>query len=189
MPISPLPESGRQLLTVARAFTALQDDIRALDWTPGTEAAEMFIPLVARTHELTTTTLTHLTTLTKDTGFTSAPGGSARLSTIAAAAASASSATAALTSALMELPYDGAPFPGYPAPTEEQRNTQRAAAQPVIAELLADAAHRLDVGATCLHYTAATTGRSRDTATLTTSGPWPGHATSASSAPVRGSPR
>ncbi|MFF8958609.1 hypothetical protein [Streptomyces sp. NPDC014894] len=83
----------------------------------------------------------------------------------------------------MELPYDGAPFPGYTDPTEEQRNTQRASARPVIAGLLADAAHHLDVGATCLHYTAATTSRSHDTASPATSRPAPEQT---SSAPARG---
>jgi hypothetical protein len=49
-----LREHGGQLLTIARTFAALQDDIRALDWTPGTEAVETFMPLVARALKLTT---------------------------------------------------------------------------------------------------------------------------------------
>ncbi|WP_329025736.1 hypothetical protein [Streptomyces sp. NBC_00690] len=67
---------------------------------------------------------------------------------------SASLAASDLASTLAENPYEGAPFPGPPADEETVRAVRHAEAVPVMTGHLADAAHHLDIAATCCHYAA-----------------------------------
>lgn len=62
---------------------------------------------------------------------------------------------------LLANPYDGAPFPGYPADDASTHTARHAAAIPKMTEHLADAAHQLDLSATGCHYVAAGITRDR----------------------------
>ncbi|MEU9155117.1 hypothetical protein AB0D59_32300 [Streptomyces sp. NPDC048417] len=158
-----MAEQVQQLRTLAREFEALHARVRDLSYTPGTDALRQISPLLLKAQDLTATVLVHLGTL-ESSAYTSVAGSRSSLECLASVAVASSLAGNDLASALIANPYDGAPFPGYPADDAATRTARHTAAIPKMTEHLADAAHQLDLSATGCHYVAAGITRDLDAA-------------------------
>ncbi|WP_247201194.1 hypothetical protein [Streptomyces scabiei] len=161
MPLLDLAEHAQQLRTLARDFEALHARVRDVSYTPGTDALRQISPLLLMTQDLTATVLVRLGALDSST-YTSVAGSRASLECLASVVVASSLAANDLASALHANPYEGAPFPGYPAGDASVRTARHAEAIPKMTGHLADAAHQLDLSATGCHYVA--TGITRDLA-------------------------
>ncbi|MEU4173772.1 hypothetical protein [Streptomyces sp. NPDC026589] len=161
MPATDLTEQANQLRSLARDFDALHACVRDVSYTPGTDALRRISPLLLKTQQLTATTLVRLGAL-DNSAYTSIAGSRASLERLSSVVVASSLAGQDLASALYANPYDGAPFPGYPADDASVRTARHAEAIPRITGHLADAAHHLVLSATGCHYVA--TGITRDLA-------------------------
>ncbi|WP_199824978.1 hypothetical protein [Streptomyces maremycinicus] len=159
MPLLDLAELAQQLRSLARDFEALHARVRDVSYTPGTDALRQISPLLLMTQDLTATVLVRLGALDSST-CTSVAGSRANLECLASVVVASSLAGNDLASALHANPYEGAPFPGYPADEASVRTARHAEALPKMTGYLADAAHQLDLSATGCHYVA--TGITRD---------------------------
>ncbi|MFB7929571.1 hypothetical protein ACFC4C_10725 [Streptomyces sp. NPDC056039] len=159
MPLLDLAEHAQQLRTLARDFETLHDRVRDVSYTPGTDALRQISPLLLMTQDLTATLLVRLGALDSST-YTSVAGSRASLECLASVVVASSLAGNDLASALHANPYEGAPFPGYPADDASVRTARHAEAITKMTGHLADAAHQLDLSATGCHYVA--TGITRD---------------------------
>jgi hypothetical protein len=159
MPPLNLTEQAEQLLTLANDFEALHTRVRDVSYTPGTDALRQISPLLLMAQDLTATALVRLGAL-DSSAYTSVAGSRASLECLASVVAASSLAGQDLASALYANPYDGAPFPGYPADDESVRIARHAEAIPKMTGHLADAARQLYLSATGCHYVA--TGVARD---------------------------
>ncbi|WP_165983975.1 hypothetical protein [Streptomyces sp. YIM 98790] len=154
MPMTDLPGQAGQLRELAQDFEQLYTQVRDTSCTPGTDTLHTLSPLVQRTQALAATAITRLTALDGST-YTDVSGSRETLATLACAAYSAALAAADLTQGLSANPYDGASFAGQDEPDEQAvRAARHAAATPVMARHIADAAHQLDLAAVACHYTA-----------------------------------
>ncbi|MFI9039797.1 hypothetical protein [Streptomyces sp. NPDC053726] len=153
MPPLNLPEQVDQLRTLAHDFEALHARVRDVSYTPGTDALRQIRPLLLKTQDLTATTLARLGAL-DSSAYTGIAGSRASLECLASVVVASSLAGTDLASALYANPYEGAPFPGYPADGASVRTARHAEAIPKMTGHLADAAHQLDLSATGCHYVA-----------------------------------
>ncbi|MFD4611938.1 hypothetical protein ACFWOT_28480 [Streptomyces sp. NPDC058440] len=154
-------EHAKQLRDLAREFEALHARVRDISYTPGTDALHQISPLLLKAQDLTATTLIRLRAL-DSSAYTSVPGSRASLECLASVVLAASLAGNNLASALSANPYEGAPFPGYPADDAAVRTARHPEAIPQMTGHLANAAHQLDLSATGCHYVAS--GITRDLA-------------------------
>lgn len=154
-------EHAEQLRALAREFEALHARVRDVSYTPGTDALHQISSLLLKAQDLTATILVRLRALDSSAN-TSVPGSRASLECLASVVFAASLAGNDLASALSANPYEGAPFPGYPAGDAAVRTARHAEAIPQMTGHLADAAHQLDLSATGCHYVAS--GITRDLA-------------------------
>ncbi|MBT2509186.1 hypothetical protein J7I98_25540 [Streptomyces sp. ISL-98] len=115
-----------------------------------------------KAQDLTATTLVRLGAL-DGSAYADIAGSRASLECLSSIVVASSLAGNDLASALYANPYEGAPFPGYPADDEAVRTARHAEAIPRMTGHLADAAHQLDLSAIGCHY--VTTGITRDLAT------------------------
>ncbi|WP_406149352.1 hypothetical protein [Streptomyces anulatus] len=157
-----LPKQVDQLRLLANDFEAMSARVRDVSYTPGTDALRKIRPLLLRTQFLTTATLIRLGAL-DSSAYTSTPGSQASLECLASVVFASSLAGTDLAHALHANPYEGAPFPGYPADTASVRTARHAEAIPKMTGHLADAVRHLDLSATGCHYVA--TGITRDLTT------------------------
>ncbi|MEU4174729.1 hypothetical protein [Streptomyces sp. NPDC026589] len=157
-----LPEQVDQLRSLAQDFEAMSVRVRDVYYTPGTDALRKIRPLLLRTQYLTTATLIRLGAL-DSSAYTSIPGSQASLECLASVVFASSLAGTDLANALHANPYEGAPFPGYPADSASVRTARHAEAIPKMTGHLADAVRHLDLSATGCHYVA--TGIARDLTT------------------------
>ncbi|MFJ8532320.1 hypothetical protein [Streptomyces sp. NPDC093591] len=112
-------------------------------------------PKIVQIHELIGRTLQQLATL-DGSQYTLVPGSRSSLETLSSAVATASVAATDLASAVADNPLEGAVFAdGPPLDEDAVRKARHAEAAPRLAEALADAAHDLDLCATCCLYTAS----------------------------------
>ncbi|MEV5150957.1 hypothetical protein AB0K81_03250 [Streptomyces werraensis] len=161
MPPLSLVEQAEQLRDLARQFEALHARVRDVSYTPGTDALRRISPLLLKVQDLTATIVVRLGAL-DGSAYASVAGSRASLECLASVVVASSLAGNDLASALYANPYEGAPFPGYPADDEAVRTARHAEAIPRMTGHLADAAHQLDLCATGCHYVA--TGITRDLA-------------------------
>jgi hypothetical protein len=154
-------EQAEQLRALARDFEALHTRVRNVSYTPGTDALRQISPLLLKAQDLTATALVRLSAL-ESSAYTSIAGSRASLECLASVVFASSLGGNDLASALSANPYEGAPFPGYPAADAAVRTARHAEAIPKMTGHLADAAHQLDLSATGCHYVA--TGITRDLA-------------------------
>jgi hypothetical protein len=154
-------EQAEQLRSLAQDFEALHARVRDVSYTPGTDALRQISPLLLRAQDLTAIALVRLSAL-DSSAYTSVPGSRSSLECLASVVFASSLAGNDLASALSANPYEGAPFPGYPADDASVRTARHAEAIPKMTGHLADAAHQLDLSATGCHYVAA--GITRDLA-------------------------
>ncbi|MFJ4322694.1 hypothetical protein ACIP3A_06200 [Streptomyces tricolor] len=161
MPPHNLTEQAQQLRALAREFEALHARVRDVSYTPGTDALRQISPLLLKTQDLTATIVVRLGAL-DGSAYANVAGSRASLECLASVVVASSLASNYLASALSANPYEGAPFPGYPADDEAVRIARHAEAIPRMTGHLADAAHQLDLCATGCHYVA--TGITRDLA-------------------------
>ncbi|WP_413100251.1 hypothetical protein [Streptomyces sp. Inha503] len=161
MPLPDLAEQVQQLRTLASEFETLHTRVRDVSYTPGTDALRQISPLLLKAQDLTAATLVHLGAL-DSSPYTGIAGSRASLECLSSVVVAASLASSDLASALYAHPYDGAPFPGYPADDASARTARHAEAIPKMTGHLADAAHQLDLSATGCRYVA--TGITRDLA-------------------------
>lgn len=161
-PLDPA-EQVQQLRTLARDFETLHARVRDVSYTPGTDALRQISPLLLTAQDLTATALVRLGAL-DGSAYTSIAGSRASLECLSSVVVVVASSLAGndLASALYANPYEGAPFPGYPADDASVRTARHAEAIPKMTGHLADAAHQLDLSATGCHYVA--TGITRDLA-------------------------
>lgn len=151
MPPLNLPEQVDQLRTLAHGFEALHARVRDVSYTPGTDALRQIRPLLLKAQDLTATTLVRLGALDSST-YAGITGSRASLECLASVVAASSLAGTDLASALYANPYEGAPFPDYPADDASVRIARQAEAIAKMTGHLADAAHQLDLSATgCLY--------------------------------------
>ncbi|MDH6439406.1 DNA-binding MarR family transcriptional regulator [Streptomyces sp. SAI-144] len=161
MPLLDLAEHAEQLRTLARDFEALHARVRGVSYTPGTDALRQISPLLLMTQDLTATVLVRLGALDSST-YTSIAGSRASLECLSSVVVASSLAGNDLASALHANPYEGAPFPAYPADDASVRTARHAEAIPKMTVHVANAAHQLDLSGIGCHYVA--TGITRDLA-------------------------
>ncbi|MFD4718249.1 hypothetical protein ACFWOY_06480 [Streptomyces sp. NPDC058423] len=161
MPPHNLTEQAQQLRALTREFEALHARVRDVSYTPGTDALRQISPLLLKLQDLTATIVVRLGAL-DGSAYADIAGCRASLECLASVVVASSLAGNELASALSANPYEGAPFPGYPADDEAVRTARHAEAIPRMTGHLADAAHQLDLCATGCHYVA--TGITRDLA-------------------------
>ncbi|MET9507652.1 hypothetical protein ABZX62_04085 [Streptomyces flavidovirens] len=153
MPPHNLTEQAQQLRALAGEFEALHARVRDVSYTPGTEALRQISPLLLKAQDLTATIVVRLGAL-DGSAYADIAGSRASLECLASVVVASSLAGNDLASALYANPYEGAPFPGYPADDEAVRTARHAEAIPRMTGHLADAAHQLDLSATGCHYVA-----------------------------------
>ncbi|MFH8293643.1 hypothetical protein [Streptomyces sp. NPDC018059] len=151
MPPLNLAEQEQHLRDLAMEFDALRTRIRDLSYTPGSDALRQIGPLLVKSQELTATTLVRLSAL-DGSAFTEIAGSRASLDCLASVVAASSLAANDLAHALEANPYDGAPFPGYPADDEAVRTARRTEAAPRLAEHLANAAYQCEMSLVGCNY-------------------------------------
>jgi DNA-binding MarR family transcriptional regulator len=161
MPSLDRAEQAQQLRTLAADFEALHARVRDVSYTPGTDALRQISPLLLKAQDLTATALVRLGAL-DSSAYTSIAGSRASLECLSSVVVASSLAGNDLASALYANPYEGAPFPGYPADDASVRTARHAEAIPKMTGHLADAAHQLDLSGIGCHYVA--TGITRDLA-------------------------
>ncbi|MEU9411690.1 hypothetical protein AB0E08_39165 [Streptomyces sp. NPDC048281] len=161
MPLLDLAEQVQQLRTMARDFEAPHARVRDLSYTPGTDALHKISPLLLKAQDLTATVLMHLGTL-ESSAYSSVAGSRSSLECLASVAVASTLAGNGLAGALLANPYDGAPFPGYPADDTTTHTARHTTAVPEMTEHLADAAHQLDLSTTGCHYVATSITQDRD---------------------------
>ncbi|MGA5556181.1 hypothetical protein [Streptomyces lavendulocolor] len=161
MPPHNLTEQAQQLRALAGEFQALHARVRDVSYIPGTDALRQISPLLIKAQDLTATIVVRLGAL-DGSAYANVAGSRASLECLASVVVASSLAGNDLASALYANPYEGAPFPGYPADDEAVRTARHAEAIPRMTGHLADAAHQLDLCATGCHYVA--TGITRDLA-------------------------
>ncbi|WP_214910250.1 hypothetical protein [Streptomyces sp. ISL-99] len=115
-----LTEQAQQLRALAREFEALHARVRDVSYTPGTDALRQISPLLLKAQDLTATIVVRLGAL-DGSAYANVAGSRASLECLASVVVASSLAGNDLASALSANPYEGAPFPSYPADDEAVR--------------------------------------------------------------------
>ncbi|MCL6737719.1 hypothetical protein [Streptomyces neyagawaensis] len=148
-----------QLRELGSDFADLHSEVRSLTPTPGTDLRRQLMAHIVTVNELVQRTMERLAVLS-GSQYTIVPGSRPALEALASVIYTASVAAADLAGALFANPVEGAPFPGPSIDEAAVRAARQREAAQVMADHLADAAHRLDLAYTGCYYLAS--GITRD---------------------------